>query len=69
MVLTPHGQIPAKRLTELAAFILDHRTTARLTNDAFASGLDISDIVQLDEYSLEIVVPLPDGLVLTYGTT
>jgi len=32
----------------------------------FAAGLDI---VTMDEYSLELVVPLPDGLTLVYGTT
>jgi len=53
-------------LAELAAFTADHQTTARLTRDVFAAGLDI---VTMDEYSLELVVPLPDGLTLVYGTT
>lgn len=66
--MTPqaHGRVSEARLAELAAFTADHQTTARLTRDVFAAGLDI---VTMDEYSLELVVPLPDGLTLVYGTT
>ena len=69
MDLDVHGGVPERRIHELQAFIAEHRTTARLTRDVFANGLDIADILAMDEYSLDIVVPLPDGLVLIYGTT
>lgn len=69
MALQAHGRVSDARLAELAAFTADHQTTARLTRDVFAAGLDLADIVAMDEYSLELVVPLPDGLTLVYGTT
>ncbi len=69
MELAVHGDVPEARVVELRAYVRDHSTTGRLTAAAFAQGLDIADIHAMDEYSLDLVVPLPDGLVLVYGTT
>ena len=64
-----HGQIAPERVAELEAFTAPHTTTSRLLRDHLARGCDITDIHAMDEYTLEVVVPLPDGLVLIYGTT
>lgn len=64
-----HGAVPAARSAALEVFTAGHTTTARLLKDHLAAGCDIGAIHAMDEYTLDVVVPLPDGLVLVYGTT
>lgn len=69
MALVIHGQVAAARVTELQAFVAAHRITEQVFRDIDGAGLPIADIFEMDEYTIDIVVPLPDGLVLVYDTT
>ena len=67
--LIVHGTIAASRLRELERFVAGQSITEHVFRDLDALGLAIDDIVAMDEYTLDLVVPLPDGLVLVYDTT
>ncbi|MEQ1570372.1 MAG: hypothetical protein ABMA64_32355 [Myxococcota bacterium] len=65
----PTSNIGEDRLRELDAFVSGQRGTERVLRDLEALGLELADIVQMDEFTLDLVVPLPDGLTLVYDTT
>lgn len=67
MLLT-QGQVPPARHRELAAFVETHRTTETMFRDLDRLGLAYK-ILAMDEFTIDIVVPLPDGLALVYDTT
>ena len=46
-----------------------HNTLERILKDAWAIGLDVQDIIVQDEYSHDVLLPLPDGRTLVYDTT
>jgi hypothetical protein len=68
MALVTHGVVPEPRLRELEGFVASQTTTERVFRDLDALGLRM-EIVAMDEYTLDLVVPLPDGLTLVYDTT
>jgi len=68
-MLTTHGSVSASRLAELTEWVHDQRITEQMFRAVHAAGLVIADIVHMDEYTIDIVVPLADGLVLVYDTT
>lgn len=53
--------------------LLDQARTLHTTGELFAwlhaRGLHAYQIVQMDEYSLDIVVPVAEGLTLVFDTT
>ncbi len=69
MSLRSVGIVASARLRELGDYVRSQQITEHLFVDAHASGLRIADIVHMDEYTIDIVIPLPDGLVLVYDTT
>lgn len=69
MTLTVHGVVPDDRVRELEEFVARHTTTERVVRDLEVHGLILADIHPMDEYTLDLVVPLPDGLTLVYDTT
>lgn len=69
MPLVAHGPVPAHRLEELERFVAPHHTTEGIIRALDAAGLELADILEMDEYTLDLLVPLPDGLVLVYDTT
>lgn len=69
MKLETRGVVPADRLRALEAFVSAHTTTERVFRDLLAAGLQFDDIVSMDEYTIDLVVCLPDGLTLVYDTT
>lgn len=69
MSLAVHGRVPAARLAELEAWTARQAITEHVFLDVDAAGLRIADVVSMDEYTIDLVVPLPDGLVLVYDTT
>jgi hypothetical protein len=69
MNLVSHGAVPPDRLRALEAFVAAHTTTERVFRDLVAHGLQFDDIVAMDEYTLDLVVVLPDALTLVYDTT
>jgi hypothetical protein len=56
-------------MTELASWVAAQGTTERVVLAATAAGLELHDVVQMDEFTLDLVVALPDGLWLVYDTT
>lgn len=62
------ADVPAARRAELAAFVADHGTTERVYRDLDRLRLRY-EFVPMDEYTIDLVVPLPDRLVLVYYTT
>jgi hypothetical protein len=69
MSLTVVGSVPEPRVRELEQFVASQRITEHVFLDLDARGLRIADIVNMDEYTLDLIVPLPDGLTLVYDTT
>ncbi len=69
MQLTPHFSIPAPRLAELTTWLDRQTTTERVVNAVIAAGFTLHDAHQMDEYTIDLVVELDDGLVLVYDTT
>ena len=69
MPLVAHGPVPAHRLEELSRFVASHRTTEGVLHALEAAGLELAEILEMDEYTIDLLVPLPDGLVLVYDTT
>ena len=69
MALRVHGTVPPERVRALAAWTAEQRLTEHVYTDVDAAGLQIDVIVPMDEYTLDLVVDLPDGLVLVYDTT
>lgn len=69
MRLATHGDVPPERLQALQAFVAEHTTTERVFLALLAGGLQFDDIVAMDEYTLDLIVALPDGLTLVYDTT
>jgi len=63
------GSIPDARLAELASWVQRQRTTEHIVQAAIEQGLELHDVVQMDEFTLDLVLPLPDGLWLVYDTT
>lgn len=69
MDLRVHGTVSASRVRELTRWVASQRRTEHVFLDADAAGLSIATVHQMDEYTLDLLVPLPDGLVLAYDTT
>lgn len=64
-----YGQVSSTRLDELERYVAGQQITEHVVRDALASGLGIDDVVQMDEFTIDLLVELPDGLVLVYDTT
>jgi len=69
MALRPVGTIPAARLAELSAWVDGQRTTEQVVEAAQAIGQELHDVIQMDEFTLDLLLALPDGLWLVYDTT
>jgi len=69
MALRVHGDIPDDRIQEIADFVRGQSITEAVFRDLDAAGLSVAEIIPMDEYTLDWVVPLPDGLTLVYDTT
>ena len=67
--ITTHGEIDPDRLAEVARFVADQRITEHVVRDVLAADLRIDEIIEMDEFTIDLVVPLPDGLTLVYDTT
>lgn len=69
MALRVHGQVPAARVVELEAWTARQAITEHVFLDTDAAGLRIERIVPMDEYTIDLVVPVEPGVVLVYDTT
>lgn len=63
------GAVAAHRVAALDAAVRDHRTLEHVVRWAVAEGVEIADVVTMDEYTHDVLVALPDGLVLVFDTT
>jgi hypothetical protein len=57
------------RKAELQRWLAPQTTSGDVWAALLTRGLRIHDIVTMDEFTLDWIVPLPDGLVLVYDTT
>lgn len=69
MALRPVGTILPARVAALEAWVKPQRTTEDVVRHALDAGLELHDVVQMDEFTLDLLLPLPDGLWLVYDTT
>lgn len=69
MQLTTHGSISPARVTELSAWLDGQTTTERVVHAVLDAGYPLLHTHEMDEFTIDIVVGLPDGLVLVYDTT
>ena len=63
------GSVPASRVAELAAVVTEHRITEQVVQHALDAGYTIEAAVNMDEFTIDLVIRLPDGLYLVYDTT
>lgn len=63
------GEVDAERVRALDAFVAGHRITEDVFIGLDRAGLAIDDVIAMDEYTIDLVVGLPDGLTLVYDTT
>lgn len=64
-----HCLLSGPRHRELLAWTRTQHITEQMFHAVDDAGLRITAIHHMDEYTIDIVVPLPDGLVLVYDTT
>ena len=64
-----HGKVVEDRIAELEAYVAGHTTTERLVRAALEDGHDLAAFVEMDEFTIDVVVRLGDGLCLVYDTT
>ena len=68
--LTFVADLSAERFEELVRAVADHHTLERVIRWSIARGLMVSDIIQQDEYTQDVVLPLDEGtLHLVYDCT
>ena len=64
-----HGVVPDASMAALDAFTREHAITEQVFRALDGAGLRDYDIVQIDEYTLDLVVAWPGGIWLVYDTT
>jgi len=63
------GSIDAGRVAQLTAFVAGQRITDHVVRALEPEGLAITEVVEMDEFTIDLVVRFPDGLCLVYDTT
>lgn len=63
------GQVDPSRLEALEQSIASHRLTEHVMRGLTALGGELEDVVEQDEFTIDLVVRLSDGLFLVYDTT
>ena len=63
-----HGQV-APEAIEAWAHLGDLRTTEQVWRWADGAGLALADVVHMDEYTIDLVVPVAEGVVVVFDTT
>lgn len=63
--------ISPERLQSLGEAVARHHTMERVAQWVFRHEptLDIADVLRQDEFTHDVIVPLPDGLTLVYDST
>ncbi|MBX2802983.1 MAG: hypothetical protein KTR31_35195 [Myxococcales bacterium] len=64
-----NGHIADTRRAELSRIVSDFPTLEHVVRWAFAEGLELAEVIPMDEFTHDVVVPLPDELVLVFDTT
>ncbi|MCB9670759.1 MAG: hypothetical protein H6736_22570 [Alphaproteobacteria bacterium] len=65
------GEIPIEpaRLEALERDVRTHRITEHIIRALPGMDAQLAEVVEQDEFTLDLVVRLPDGLFLVYDTT
>mgnify|MGYP000126430904 CR=1 FL=1 len=69
MMRTVGPTLHADRFAQLEAFVSGQRITDDVVRDVLAEGLDIADVVQMDEFTIDLVVAVGPSEWLVYDTT
>jgi hypothetical protein len=64
------ARLPREELEELEAAVQDHTTLEKVVRWAMLRARVIEGVVEQDEYTLDVIVPIDDeGRCLVYDTT
>lgn len=63
------GPVPEPRRRELVGLIGAAGTLERVIRALEGEGLELADVIPMDEFTIDILVDLPDGLTLAFDTT
>lgn len=71
MILRDLAGLSAPQLEELQRAVAGHRMLEHVARWGYAQTpfVEIRDVVEQDEFTHDVIVPLPDGLVLVYDST
>ncbi|MEM6929496.1 MAG: hypothetical protein AAF602_21330 [Myxococcota bacterium] len=63
------GTIPPARVAELREWLGEPTTLARVIAVLDRDSLGLSELIPMDEYTIDVLVDLPEGLTLVFDTT
>lgn len=69
MVLRAIGRIEEPARAALEAVVAGHRTLELVVRWAIDAGLDVVEVVGMDEYTFDVVVAVGEGLHLVFDST
>ena len=69
MTLEQVGSIPADREERLKEMVHGQSITEHIFRDLEANDLKFHGVIEMDEYTLDLLVVASDGLCLVYDTT
>lgn len=67
--LTTRGGVTESRRCELEQLLGSARTLEQVIRALDGVGLQLADVIPMDEFTIDILVDLPDGLTLVFDTT
>lgn len=68
-MIRSHGSVPEARLAELDRLLGGLGSLERVLRALDGEKLSLGDVIPMDEYTIDILVDLPDGLTLAFDTT
>ena len=69
MSIRVHGIVDPRRVAGLAALTARQSITEQVFRMVDELDLVVVDLLPMDEYTIDVVIALPDGLHLVYDTT
>ena len=69
MILEQVGSVPVDRVERLKEMVRRQSITEHIVRDLEANDLKFHGVIEMDEYTLDLLVVASDGLCLVYDTT
>ncbi len=63
-----HGNVPPEHVAAAIAFSAGHTITETLVRDVLEGGWQIDEVVEMDEFTLDLLIEA-DGVWVVYDTT